>query len=135
MNFSVIEHPISGFIIYYIDSPAILDDKQEPQRAAVKSHLGAVTIASVYPNETFDKASRVIVRLSSDTIVGAKVTSRVVWILRSDIIKNDDASEYTLVNSTPMQTVAELTISSVDVLAMIDGVETPVDNYHIQLRI
>ncbi|SME64907.1 Hypothetical protein FSTVST1_222 [Faustovirus ST1] len=140
MDFSVVEHRISNYVIYYIDAEPICDADGVAITSPLKAAHSPITLTSVYPNPTFNKASKVIIRLISDKFTNGVLSSKVIYIFTACLTLNSETdftsetiTPYTLINPTSMVLHEDLNITSVNVFAVIDDVETPVHDYHIQL--
>jgi len=139
MDFSVVEHRISNYVIYYIDAEPICDADGVAITSPLKAAHSPITLTSVYPNPTFNKASKVIIRLISGKFTNGVLSSKVIYIFTAGLTVNNESetgetiTPYTLINPTSMVLHEDLNITSVNVFAVIDDVETPVYDYHIQL--
>ena len=137
MDFSIVDHKVGNYVIYYIDCSPICDADGVAITSPILAAHAPITLTSIYPNATFDKATKVIIRLTSDKFNNGNVSSRVIYIFTAVLSPRDTTTDadagYVLSNPTSMLLCEDVNVTSVDVFAVVNGVEIPVDDYHIQL--
>ncbi|QJX72520.1 hypothetical protein F-S17_0254 [Faustovirus] len=132
METSIVKLNVCGYALYYLDSPKI-EHANTP--APMMAAEGPFEIAYIHPNDTFERATHVIVQITSDrTDANGVFVGRVIYVWAVDTAKDTATGDIQLSNATKMELADDINVSHVSVTAVIDDKGFNVPEYNIQLR-